>query len=53
MVVKHGAEPADPSRATLVRIVKWALMLVALFWVVVYRAAQDGGGVPEFVYVNF
>ena len=33
--------------------VKWSAMLVALFWMLVFRLSQSVERLPEFVYVNF
>ena len=32
---------------------KLALMLAALFWMLVYRLSESAPNVPDFVYVNF
>lgn len=51
--MKRAQPAAGDRRALLVRLVKWSLMLVTLLWFLVWRAAQDDSGVPEFLYVNF
>jgi ABC-type long-subunit fatty acid transport system fused permease/ATPase subunit len=33
--------------------IKWALMLLVLFWMVVFRLSESVDQLPEFVYVNF
>lgn len=53
MAVNQPAPSSGLDRATLLRLTKWALMLVALLWTLVYRASQEGSGAPEFMYVNF
>ena len=35
------------------RLFKWSLMLAAIFWMIVFRLAEQGGKIPEFIYVNF
>jgi len=52
-MVVNETDPRAARHARRVTIVKWALMLTAVFWVLVYRAAEEDQGVPEFVYVNF
>lgn len=53
MAVIQRAPASGLDRATLLRLAKWALMLVALMWTLVYRASLEGSGAPEFLYVNF
>jgi hypothetical protein len=36
-----------------VRTALWAAMAMAILWTLLYRYAQHGLDVPEFVYVNF
>jgi hypothetical protein len=35
------------------QVLRFALMLVVLFWVLAFRLQPDAGGIPDFVYVNF
>jgi len=32
---------------------KWWVMLLCIFWMVVFRLSEQGVKLPEFVYVNF
>jgi hypothetical protein len=34
-------------------LIKWSGMLIALFWVLIYKLSQQNLRLPEFVYVNF
>ena len=43
-----------PSKAGLRRrVFLWSAMAAAVFWTLLYHAAQRGADIPEFVYVNF
>ena len=53
MVVRDDAPAGSTTRPLLVPMIKWSLMIVALFWTLLYRASQEGDRVPEFMYVNF
>jgi len=35
------------------KLLKWSLMLAAIFWMFVFQLSEKGLEVPEFVYVNF
>lgn len=32
---------------------KWSIMAVTLFWLLVYHLSDSAGKLPDFVYVNF
>jgi len=34
-------------------LVKWSLMAVSIFWMIVFLLSEQAAQVPEFVYVNF
>ncbi len=44
---------ADARWQLRLKVLRWALMSAVLFWAVVYRLANEGSGLPQFVYVNF
>ena len=46
---RRGKEPQRPA----VLVLKWALMVACIFWVLMYRIGSAADGIPEFVYVNF
>ena len=35
------------------RLLVWALMASAVFWTLLYRVAERGADVPDFVYAQF
>lgn len=35
------------------RYARWCGMLIAIFWLLVFKVSQHSAKLPEFVYVNF
>jgi len=35
------------------KVLRWSLMVAAIFWMLVYRLGSDTNNLPDFVYVNF
>jgi hypothetical protein len=48
-----GVKPATKPPSPALRFLLWSIMAAAVFWTLVYQAAQHDTSVPDFVYVNF
>ena len=35
------------------KLIKWSLMICAIFWTLIFQLGEDLQVLPEFVYVNF
>ncbi len=50
---RSSSVPRQRFLASHLGLIKWAAMVAALGWFLIYRLSEQAAHIPEFVYVNF